>query len=497
MRAHDDPSFRIFINYRRDDTGSSALLLYDRLARRFGEDRVFLDVKSIKPGMRWLEEIKAAAGHGVLLALIGDRWRTILKERAGTDDYVRDEIELALKRGSSVEVIPLLIGDAPPPSEEHLPRSLTPIAGLQVHRIRHDTTDPDMDALLARLDVLAARPVPPPPPPVIIETPRRPRFERAVAPLVPAPGEAHHDRVLQYLLEGGTVVPVLGPGANESDSPPDARGLATNLASGVDVSTCGLSSDLAEVAQYVYTTQGEPDLYRRLKQLLTVDYAPGPVHRFLASVPRLLEELGAPRRHQMIVTTNFDTALEQAFDEAEEPYDLAVYMASGSDRGKFVHFPYESEPEPIFRPNCYGELPIGDDGEIERTLIVKIHGAVDGDISGYSWKQNYVVTEDHYINYLSRSPVETLVPTQILDTLRAGHCLFLGYTMRDWRMRVFLQRIWLGEQLAAKSWAIQSAPDILEKEFWGRSNVELFDTRLADYVAQFEEHLATLKPAET
>ena len=69
----------------------------------------------------------------------------------------------------------------------------------------------------------------------------------------------------------------------------------------------------------------------------------------------------------------------------------------------------------------------------------------------YRWRDNYVITEDHYIDYLSRSPVESLVPIQILDKLRDSHCLFLGYTMRDWNLRVFLKRIWGGQQLAAKS----------------------------------------------
>ena len=33
---------------------------------------------------------------------------------------------------------------------------------------------------------------------------------------------------------------------------------------------------------------------------------------------------------------------------------------------------------------------------------------------------------------------------QILDKLQDSHCLFLGYTVRDWNLRVFLKRIWEG-----------------------------------------------------
>ncbi len=45
---------------------------------------------------------------------------------------------------------------------------------------------------------------------------------------------------------------------------------------------------------------------------------------------------------------------------------------------------------------------------------MKIHVAVDGSSGAYRWKDNYVITEDQYIEYLSHSPVESLVPVQIL-----------------------------------------------------------------------------------
>ena len=79
-----------------------------------------------------------------------------------------------------------------------------------------------------------------------------------------------------------------------------------------------------------------------------------------------------------------------------------------------------------------------------------------------------MVTEDHYIDYLSAAPIESLVPVQILAKLTESHCLFLGYTMRDWNLRVFLKRIWRGEPLGSRSWAIEREPDALEKDFWSQ-----------------------------
>ncbi len=40
----------------------------------------------------------------------------------------------------------------------------------------------------------------------------------------------------------------------------------------------------------------------------------------------------------MIVTSKFDVALEQAFLDAKEPFDVAIYMAPGTEHaGRFVH----------------------------------------------------------------------------------------------------------------------------------------------------------------
>ena len=248
--------------------------------------------------------------------------------------------------------------------------------------------------------------------------------------------------------------------------------------------------DLAEIAQYVSVTIGSSDLNTALKEALAAEAKPGAIHRFLASFPGKLKELGS-ERYQMILTTNYDTALEEAFKQEHEPYDLAIYMASGNDRGKFVHFPYEkTAPEPVEVPNEYVGFPMHDFGAVSRTLIVKIHGTVDGREGGYRWSNNYVITEDHYIDYLRGSTIESLVPFQILDKLTSSHCLFLGYSMRDWILRVFLKRIWSGERLESKSWAIELDPDRLEKDFWKTFGVELFATRLDDYADELSRSLA-------
>ena len=76
---------------------------------------------------------------------------------------------------------------------------------------------------------------------------------------------------------------------------------------------------------------------------------------------------------------------------------------------------------------------------------------------------------------LSRTPIENLVPVQVLDKLSESHCLFLGYPVHDLNLRVFLTRIWRGESFGTRSWAI--APSSLAasvRSSSGRSLTRIF-----------------------
>lgn len=272
---------------------------------------------------------------------------------------------------------------------------------------------------------------------------------------------------------------------------PDDADLAECLAAEVRLESG--HRDLAEVAQYVRVIRGEPNMHRWVRQILGADSAPGPVHRSLAGMPRRLEELGQEKRYQMIVTPKLDVALEQAFLDAGEPFDVAVYMAPGTENaGHFVHLPWGSaDPRPILKPNDYTDFPfLTDYGELMRTVIVRVNGAIDNIEAGYRWKSNLVITEDNYIDYLNGRSAEEVVPAQILAKLRQSSCLFLGYSISDWPLRVFLHWIWRGESLGgATHWAVERDPDVLERQFWRRSGVHLYKSHLASYMEGLDRFL--------
>jgi hypothetical protein len=232
---------------------------------------------------------------------------------------------------------------------------------------------------------------------------------------------------------------------------------------------------------------GAGPLHDELHALLNAETQPTVVHRFFASLPPLLRERGAP--HQLIVTTSYDLALERAFLDAGEEFDVVSYIATGRNRGRFCHIGPEGEGTLIERPNEYAtELSLE-----RRTVILKLHGQVDS-TTDRLW-ESFVVTEDDYIGYLAQNEVASVVPVALAAKLRRSHFLFLGYTMADWNLRLLLYRLWGDQPLSYRSWAVQEEAKAFELEFWRRHDVTVIDVLLEEYVRALAQHVG-VEPAE-
>ncbi|MEO0981344.1 MAG: SUMF1/EgtB/PvdO family nonheme iron enzyme [Pseudomonadota bacterium] len=122
---------KIFISYRRDDSGFAVDRLYDALAKHVGDPKrdLFIDVDNIPAGVDFVKHLDARVGEcEAMLVAIGGHWLDTKDPETGArrlddpDDFVRIEIESALKRG--IPVVPVLFGGARMPKAGDLPESL-------------------------------------------------------------------------------------------------------------------------------------------------------------------------------------------------------------------------------------------------------------------------------------------------------------------------------------------------------------------------------------
>ena len=149
-------NYPLFISYRREDSPGHAGRMYDRLRGRFGTEQVFWDIE-VEPGMDFVEAIENAVGScEVLIAVIGRSWLNAVDSQGrprldNPDDFVRLEIETALRR--NVLVIPVLVFGAGMPQPSELPEGLLrKLARRNALEISDKRFDEDVERLIHRIE---------------------------------------------------------------------------------------------------------------------------------------------------------------------------------------------------------------------------------------------------------------------------------------------------------------------------------------------------------
>jgi SIR2-like domain len=318
--------------------------------------------------------------------------------------------------------------------------------------------------------------------------------------------EAHYTAIAERLA-GGRMIPFLGAGANLADrgeepwepgSPflPNGSELAAYLIEQGDYPLVG-DTDLMRVSQYLEAEYGEVDLYGFLRTVFGSEYRPTSLHRLLARVARHLHESKLPQL--VLATTNYDDLIERALADEGLECDVVWYDARERSKahGRFLHrAPGADEPVAITRPNKYAGLPV----TLARPAVLKLHGALD---HGEERGDSYVITEDSYIAYLSGRDLGSLLPIALWQRMTSTGFLFLGYALRDWNLRVILNRIWQTQELTTRSWAVQREPpdanvSRIEQTLWDkRSEIRLVFCPLGEYARELEARMPFALPAAT
>jgi hypothetical protein len=142
---------RIFISYRRADSAEITEKIYQRFVARFGKRNVFKDVNSIPIGKDFRAVIEEELiTCDMMLVIIGSSWLNITdaegKRRLDNpEDAVRTEVELGLRH---VQVIPVMVGGAPIPPEDELPRRLSQLIFQNAAFVRDDDFERDVQKLI-------------------------------------------------------------------------------------------------------------------------------------------------------------------------------------------------------------------------------------------------------------------------------------------------------------------------------------------------------------
>jgi hypothetical protein len=151
----------VFISYRRQAAAGEARALFNDLVARLGHGAVFMDVDSISLGRDFRSELqKTLATCDVMLVIIDRDW-ALAKDGNGrkrlesAGDYVRMEVETALKR--DIAVTPVLIQGAQMPAPEELPAEIRDLAFRNGFELSHNRWESDLVELIRRLRLVASQ----------------------------------------------------------------------------------------------------------------------------------------------------------------------------------------------------------------------------------------------------------------------------------------------------------------------------------------------------
>ncbi len=279
-------------------------------------------------------------------------------------------------------------------------------------------------------------------------------------------------------LADGLLVPFFGAGASAASSgAASGGGLAKELADSCSFPGCRRVSklSLAEVASFYELTISRARLESKISETLSAATHAGEMHRIVAGLKCV----------RLVVTTNYDQLIEQAFDEAGRQYDLVVFAAG--DAGRLNSFAWKA-PEQDLKFLSAAELDHCLDLEA-RCVIVKVHGGILPD----PYRAGFVLTEEDYVRVLARGGPGMAFPRVLLSYCLTRGLLFLGYRLEDWNVRVMLLNLREAEKRHPASpqrhYAVSLDYPESKKELWKSRGVSLYRQDLSEFGQALRDQL--------
>jgi hypothetical protein len=281
--------------------------------------------------------------------------------------------------------------------------------------------------------------------------------------------------VAQSLREG-QVAFVLGAYAHLGSLPLGDEFYAA-LADEFDVPETELGGDRARVATYIAAHRPPAVLWRAVRSKLEGGANPTVVHQFVAALPAYTRSLRWTRT--WILTTNYDTAMEDALRAADEPFHVLHYCEKD---GRFVHLAPDGSARVIERPDAVRDLPgIG-------AVLVKLNGGIAHEPVP---DESPVIAGDQFQRLADRIP--GVLPACLRTVLGERRLLFLGHGVGDCVIERLLDE-YTADQPDSSSWAVRPRPDDPEAvEVWNRRTSRLLDLGLETIDADLETFLGDLR----
>jgi hypothetical protein len=209
----------------------------------------------------------------------------------------------------------------------------------------------------------------------------------------------------------------------------------------------------AAVAAYIVSQHGSKELWRSAKEFLA-NQTPSVVHNFLARLPGFLRATSHSDALPIwILTSNYDTFIEQALDEAGEPFYLLYYLGGTNPKceGLFALRDPNGSLQIIEQPDNMRWLK-----DPNAHVVVKVDGGV---VYGGGLPESVVIAPGHFERSAALMP--SALPAFLRNALLERFLLFLGHGLAEPDVQEIAKLSIQGataKEGIVKSWVVQFLP---------------------------------------
>lgn len=258
-------------------------------------------------------------------------------------------------------------------------------------------------------------------------------------------------------LAQGAVIPYLGPGVlaampGSEALPGSPARLVLRLTAKASVPH-KLRNNLTGAAQFIENFKHRKTVVAAMTEAFTAEVAPGDLHRYFASLPRL----------PVIVSTWYDDLLMKAF-AARKDWGAVQGVSQSEYFGTWVQY---------FDKN--GTLVEEAQARDWPTLLYQPLGSIMP-------AANFLVSDTDFVEVLTEIDIQTPIPALVQERRCDRHFLFLGCHFANQLDRLFARQIM--KRSSDKHWAlIEGQLTRNEARFLADQNIQRIDMSLAEFLA--------------
>jgi len=258
-------------------------------------------------------------------------------------------------------------------------------------------------------------------------------------------------------LNGGTVIPYLGPGvlklAGPSAVPESPEILVDRLTAKATVPH-KIRKNLTAAAQFIENFKHRKTVAAAMTEAFRSNMPPTALHRYLASVPAL----------KLLVHAWYDDLPQKAL-AGREGWSVVQGVSQAEYHGSWYHF-----------FNADGTPGSADAAAASAPLLYQPLGSV-------APASNFLVSDSDFVEVLTEIDIQTPIPEAVQDIRKGRSFVFLGCRFNTQLERIFAWEIM--KRSSDKHWAV--LPETLtrnEERFLEVYNVERIAMPLEEFAAQ-------------